>query len=63
MSEDTKLKEIVHYKITISPYTMSAAQEIKNYLVAFTRKVIDIERIKEDESDDHHPETEPDFRE
>ncbi|MDP2364360.1 MAG: hypothetical protein Q8M94_11415 [Ignavibacteria bacterium] len=45
MSEET---EIMHYKITISPYTKSAAQEIKNYLIAFTRKVIDIEMINEE---------------
>jgi len=42
MSEE----EITHYKITISPFTKSAAMEIKNYLVAFTRKVIDIEGMK-----------------
>ena len=47
MSEETKAeaKAEVHYKITIFPYTKSAAQEIKNYLVAFTKKVIDIESV------------------
>jgi hypothetical protein len=42
MSEE----KITQYKITIYPFTKSAAQEIKNYLVAFTRKVINIEEIK-----------------
>jgi len=44
MSEEKE--EIAYYKITIHPFTKSAAQEIKNYLVAFTRKVIDIEGVK-----------------
>jgi len=44
MSEEKE--EIAYYKITIHPFTKSAAYELKNYLVAFTRKVIEIESVK-----------------
>lgn len=46
MSEEEAEEEIIQYKIIISPFTESAAQEIKNYLVAFTKKTIDIESMK-----------------